>query len=295
VTRDLIQIEEHLDSVSSLEPLMRAIRSVAEVAYRRADERSGTLDIYEAHISHMLQGATRELSDSERARLLGEGAGQQIGVLLVGSERGLCGPFNEQALDTFERTLDRIEDGGQHAVPLVLGSKASRILAQRGFEPTFSRSLPSFNVPPYVRVEELALELLGLLAEDHLDELRVVHHRPAKGFEYETVERGLWPIESDAADGDVPRIPVHASEDLEAFVRHLVTERFLVDLYDAVLHSSASEQLARIRTMRLAVDHVQDRTDDLRRELQRARRHAETQALLQVISGFEAMEGPPDS
>jgi F0F1-type ATP synthase gamma subunit len=146
-----------------------------------------------------------------------------------------------------------------------------------------------------VRVEELALEILDLLAGDRLDGLCVVHHRPAKGFEYETVERGLWPIESDAADGDVPRIPVHASEDLEAFVRHLVTERFLVDLYDAVLHSSASEQLARIRTMRLAVDHVQDRTDDLRRELQRARRHAETQALLQVISGFEVMEGPPDS
>lgn len=288
MSREPIQIEEHLDSVSGLEPLMRAIRSVAEVAYRRADERSETLDVYEAHISRMLRGATKELSDSERARLLGEGAGHRIGVLLVGSERGLCGPFNEQALDTVHRTLDGIEEEGRQAVPLVLGSKASRVLSQRGFEPTFSRSLPSFNVPPYVRVEEFALELLDLLAGDHLDGLRVVYHRPARGFEYETVETDLWPVEPGVADRDVPRVPVHTSENLEAFVRHLVTERFLVDLYDAVLHSSASEQLARIRTMRLAVDNVQDREDDLRRELQRARRHAETQALLQVLSGFEA-------
>ena len=294
MTREPIQIEDHLDAVSSLEPLMRAIRSVAEVAYRRADERSETLDIYEAHISRMLRGATRELSVPERARLLGEGTGQRIGVLLVGSERGLCGPFNEQALDTFQRTLDRIEDEGREASPLVLGSKASHVLSQRGFEPTVSRSLPSFNVPPYVRVEELALDLLDLLAGDRLDGLRVVYHRPAQGFEYETVEKDLWPIEPGATDGDLPSVPVHASEDLEAFVRHLVTERFLVDLYDAVLHSSASEQLARIRTMRLAVDHVQDREDDLRRELQRARRHVETQALLQVISGFEAMEETSD-
>jgi F-type H+-transporting ATPase subunit gamma len=294
VSREPIQIEEHLDSVSGLEPLMRAIRSVAEVAYRRADERSETLDIYEAHISRMLRSAMRELSSPERARLLGEEAGQQIGVLLVGSERGLCGPFNEQALDTFHRTLDQIEEEGGHALPMVLGSKASRVLSQRGFEPTFSRSLPSFNVPPYVRVEELALDLLDLLAGDHLDGLRVVYHRPAKGFEYETVEKTLWPIELGAADREAPRVPVHTSEDLEAFVRHLVTERFLVDLYDAVLHSSASEQLARIRTMRLAVDNVQDREDDLRRELQRARRHTETQALLQVISGFEAAEETSD-
>ena len=288
MSREPIQIEEHLDAVSGLEPLMRAIRSVAEVAYRRADERSETLEIYETHITALLRSATRELSAPEREQLLGEGAGQRIGVLLVGSERGLCGPFNEQALDTFQRTLDRIEEEGRQAVPLVLGSKASRVLSQRGFESTFSRSLPSFNVPPYVRVEELALDLLDLLAGDRLDGLRVVHHRPAQGFEYETVEKALWPIEPDAADRDVPRVPVHASEDLEAFVQHLVTERFLVDLYEAVLHSSASEQLARIRTMRLAVDNVQDREDDLHRELQRARRHAETQALLQVLSGFEA-------
>jgi len=294
VSREPIQIEDHLDAVSGLEPLIRAIRSVAEVAYRRADERSEPLDVYGAHISRMLRGATRELSAPERARLLGEGAGQRIGVLLVGSERGLCGPFNEQALDTFQRTLDRVADEGRHAVPLVLGSKASRVLSQRGFEPTFSRSLPSFNVPPYVRVEELALELLELLTGDHLDGLCVVHHRPAKGFEYETVEKDLWPIEPGAAGRDAPRVPVHASEDLEAFVRHLVTERFLVELYEAVLHSSASEQLARIRTMRVAVDHVQNRTDDLRRELQWARRHAETQALLQVISGFDAMEETSD-
>jgi F-type H+-transporting ATPase subunit gamma len=252
------------------------------------------LDTYEAHISRMLRGATKELSNSERARLLGEGAGQRIGVLLVGSERGLCGPFNEQALDTFQRTLDGIEDDGRQGVPLVLGSKASRVLSQRGVEPTFSRPLPSFNVPPYVRVEELALKLLDLLAGDQLDGLRVVHQRPAQGFEYETVEKDLWPIEPSTTDMDVPRVPVHASEDLESFVRHLVTEHFLVDLYDAVLHSSASEQLARIRTMRLAVDNVQDREDDLRRELQRARRHAETQALLQVISGFEATEETTD-
>ncbi|MDG5775237.1 F0F1 ATP synthase subunit gamma [Haloarculaceae archaeon H-GB2-1] len=135
---------------------------------------------------------------------------------------------------------------------------------------------------------------MDLLAGDHLDGLRVVHHRPAHGFEYETVEKALWPIEPDAADEDVPRVPVHSSEDQEAFVRHLVTERFLVDLYDAVLHSSASEQLARICTMRLAVDNVQDREGDLRQELQRTRRHAETQALLQVISGFEAREESSD-
>lgn len=290
MTREPIQIENQLDSVSGLEPLMRAIRSVAEVAYRRADERTGALDIYEAHIERMLRGATRKLSNSERERLLGDGAGQRIGVLLVGSERGLCGPFNEQALDTFQRTLGRIEDDGRHPMPLVLGSKASRVLSQRGFEPAFSRSLPSFNVPPYVRVEELALDLLDLLAGDHLDGLCVVHHRPAQGFEYETIEKDLWPIKPGTADEDVRPIPVHASEDLEAFVRHLVTEHFLVDLYDAVLHSSVSEQLARIRTMRLAVDTVQDREGDLRRELQLVRRHAETQALLQVIRGFETTE-----
>lgn len=294
MSRDPVQIEEHLDAVSGLEPLVRALRSVSEVAYRRADERSETLGVYEAHVSQMLRDATSGLPESERARLLGEGAGRRIGVLLVGSERGLCGPFNERALDTVQRTLGRIEDDGRRPVPLVLGSKASRVLERRGFEPAFGRSLPSFDVPPYVRVEELALDLLDLLAGDRLDGLQVVHHRPARGFEYETVERELWPIDPGGADGGAPGVPVHASEDPKSFVRHLVTERFLVDLYDAVLGSSASEQLARIRTMRLAVDHVQDREDELRRELQWARRHVETQALLQVLSGFEATDGTTD-
>ena len=84
---------------------------------------------------------------------------------------------------------------------------------------------------------------------------------------------------------------VKPATDVPALVTHLLTEHLLIGLYRAVIESVISEQLARIYTMRLAVEHAEKLLETLTLDYNLARRHAETNSLLEIVTGYEATLG----
>ena len=100
------------------------------------------------------------------------------------------------------------------------------------------------------------------------------------------------------SDHDLPaaprathRVSIKPAGDAAALLTHLLTERVLVGLYQAVIESAASEQLARMYTMRLAAENARRLVDRLTLEYNLARRNAITAAVLEVAAGYEATAG----
>jgi len=87
------------------------------------------------------------------------------------------------------------------------------------------------------------------------------------------------------------RARIKPTGDAAALLTHLLTERVLVGLYQAVIDSAVSEQLARMYTMRLAAENARRLVDRLTLEYNMARRNAITAALLEVAAGYAATPG----
>jgi F-type H+-transporting ATPase subunit gamma len=153
----------------------------------------------------------------------------------------------------------------------------------------YRHSLPSLSIPAYVDVQEIALDLLGFVENGVFGRLIVVHNAPVQRFQYAPTTRILIPPDVGDSAAARQRVVLKPATDAPMLVTHLLTEYLLVGLYQAVLESAMSEQLARIYTMRLAAENARKLLDRLTLAYNLARRNAITASLLEIVSAYEMM------
>lgn len=124
--------------------------------------------------------------------------------------------------------------------------------------------------PSYGAIEAIALDLLDLIAGGAFKQLWVIYNAPVRRFQYTFVARRLLPL--DMAPGGPRPARVKPARQTRLILTHLLSDELLVGLYQTVLDSGISEQLARMHTMRLATDSCERLVDQLTSEFNAARR-----------------------
>ena len=290
---DLEALEARRRAISALVPLLEGLRSVAELVFRRNARLVAPGSAYTEQVQGLLGQLVASLPPEARAGFpVGSGAGP-LGLLIISAERGLCGAFNERLVGPAVEIVRQEAQRGTDVKLFCWGSRGKRLLEGAGQIVAYSARLPSFTLATYVEVEQLALELLDLMDRWALKRLSVLHNSPTRGFQYEITLRQLLPLAVTASPPPRPRVEVKPAPDLPALLTHLLTEYVLVGLYRAEIESAISEQLARIATMRMAVENARRLVDNLTLQYNLTRQHAVTQSLLEIIAGYEAA-GSPD-
>jgi len=202
----------------------------------------------------------------------------------------LCGPFNDRLVTQGLQRLRSLTEQNQAIRILCLGSRGKRLLEAAGHSLLYVKPLPSLAIPSYVEIEGVALDLLELVEQKKFGRLVVVHNAPVQRFQYGVTLRDLLPLAIAAPQRQhkPKRIAVKPARDAPTLVTHLLTEYLLVELYQAVIESAISEQLARMYTMRLATENANKLLEKLTLEYNLARSQAVTQELLEIVAGYDA-------
>jgi F-type H+-transporting ATPase subunit gamma len=280
-------LEAHRRGVARLVPILDAVRSIAELAWRRAERGFGPLEAYAAHVDAAFARAISGLTREERAALAPRD-GLPVGLLLVTSERGLCGAFNERLVEHGRAHARALTGAGESVRYLCLGSRGGRLLRTAGLPLLYTKALASLSMPAYVDIQQIALDLLALADGKAFGRLVVIHNAPTRRFQYAPRVRPLLPPPLPAAGSPPVSTVVIPPGDAPDLVTHLMTEQVLVDLFRTVIESTISEQLARVYTMRLAADNARRLVDELTAQCNLMRRNAITDSLLEIVAGYEA-------
>jgi F-type H+-transporting ATPase subunit gamma len=286
---DLEALAAHQHVIERLIPLLEAIRSVAEIAWRRADQGYRPLLRYSAALRAALEQSITALEPEQRQALLESWTdGRPVGLLFVASERGLCGAFNEHLVTQGLQHLRTLAATGATIRLLCLGSRGRRLLEAAGHTLLYHQPLPSLAVPTYLDIENIALDLLDLAEQRAFGRLIVVSNAPVRRFQFGVSIRPLLPPDITVPKRPQQRLQVKPAGDAPVLMTHLLTEHLLVELYRAVRESAISEQLARVQAMRLAGENARKLFDELTLEYHLAQSHAVTTALLEIVAGYEA-------
>ena len=280
-------LEAHRRGVARLVPILDAVRSIAELAWRHAERGFRPLDAYAERLRASFERLVSTLTREERAALIG-GDHLPVGLLFVSSERGLCGAFNERLVEYGLARARALTERGEAVRYLCLGSRSHRLLEAAGVTLLYRKALASLSVPAYVDIQEVALDLLGLVDRKAFGRLVVIHNAPTRRFQYAPTLRPLLPPELPTVSGPPASASVMPAGDTPVLLTHLMTEQVLVGLFRSVMESVISEQLARIYTMRLAADNARRLVDDLTTQCNLARRNAITNSLLEIVAGYDA-------
>ncbi len=287
--QDLASLDAHRRSIQSLVPLLEAIRSVAEIGWRRAEQARTPLGNYTDRLIAMMKAVSAVIDPAEHWFLRGSGTTDgPMALLLVTAERGLCGRFNHHLVNTGLQHAERLREQGHRVELLCLGTRGQRLLEEAGESVLFFRPMPSLGVPDYIDVEEMALEMLDLVEQGQFIGLNVVFNQPVRQFNYDAIFESLMPPQIGSDEIRPSQVTIKPSDDGINLLSHLLAEYMLVGLYRVIMESVASEQLARIHTMRLAVDNANDLLEDLTAEYRQAQHQATTNALIETLAGFRA-------
>jgi len=303
-------IRKRIVSVKSTQKITRAMKLVAGARLNRAQQRIVAMRPFANGIAQILQDIGRNIAEAAGPEavalqsrdvhpLLARREPNRILLVVLTSDRGLCGSFNSNICKAAMRAWKREEAAGKTVQFAIIGRKGRDFFTRRNapillYWENIWGDLTLSNIRPGVR-----RVLAPFLRQEH-DAIRIIYNEFRNAAVQQVVEQSLLPIEYQASDDEATEdarqsrfwrspslyiIEPNVTEVADALVPAYVEVSILRALYD----SMASELGARMTAMDAATKNASDMITRLSLEYNRARQAAITTELMEVIGGAEAL------
>ena len=285
---NLKDIRKRIESVKSTAKITRAMKLVAAAKLRRAQENIEKARPYAVKL-HELISELALRADEEDHPLLSVREPRNVMLLVLTSDRGLCGGFNTNILKALLKW--RIEHDGQYDNVLI------SVVGKKGRDYLKFRNIPIHKYYPGLDVNTAlsrAKEITDGIVEDflgeNLDSIYLFYNEFKSAMSQRIVSEQLLPIkpleleEDQGANIDFVYEP--SKEELLETIMPMYVE---VEVYRSTLESTASEFGARMTAMENATNNARDMISALTLEYNKARQASITKDLLDIVGGAEAL------
>jgi F-type H+-transporting ATPase subunit gamma len=226
---------------------------------------------------------------------------------VIGSERGLCGRFNVAVAEQVDDYLTRESSKASSVELMVLGSRATRVLQRRGYEPIETETLSMTALPPLSLAFDLTHRWLTAYEARELDGVDVIYNAYRGTGAYEPTVMPLIPPElpkgeAPRAQGSAERAtynqetetvgqpggtwpPPIIDTDPASLYATVIEQGIAVQLYEVMLDSSAAEHSTRFQLMESATQNADRLIEELTLVIQTARHHEITQEMQELATG----------
>jgi F-type H+-transporting ATPase subunit gamma len=219
-------------------------------------------------------------------------AAAPIGAVIVGSDQGLVGRFNEVLMEFAVSKLASLP--GKLTRVWAVGERLHGLAIDAGFDAPLLLAVPHSVDAIAALIDRLLIQIAAAVDRGEVVEVYVFHNRPQSAAVYEPSGRRLLPLdavwqEGLAAQAWPDRRQPEVIDGAESALPALIREYLFVLLFQACAESLASENASRLAAMQRAEQNIGDILDDLRRIYHRTRQASIDEELFEVVSGYEAM------
>tara|TARA_R110002072_G_scaffold299632_1_gene475504 strand:+ start:86036 stop:86920 length:885 start_codon:yes stop_codon:yes gene_type:complete len=288
-------IVKRLKAVKNIRKITRTMELIATARFKKAMDRATEAASYTKKISEIVADLSKaDLSFSHP--LLTQPEEQTKNVLLVmTSNRGLCGGYNSAVLRHVTSRLKEARSSGEELTIEVVGKRGMSYLKFQEME--YSKAYTNFeDKPRYDEVEEIADRYIDGFVSGNIHRLDVAYTR------FETVSRQTAVLETLLPVGSIGDDDENTSEEAgqgidyeflpspEDILEEIVPAAFKARLFKCFLDSAVSEQIARMVAMKGATENAGDMISTLSMQYNRARQSQITSELSEIIGGAAALD-----
>ncbi len=280
-TQDL---RRRIRSIKSTQQLTRAMKTVSAAKLKRAQDRIVRARPYAYQMLSVLRSLAAR-SNPERHPLLRERPQAHVGLLVVTSDRGLCGSFNANICRTALQFARRLEAG--RLTVLAVGRKGRAFFRRRGF--TMGREwLDVTRAVDYPLAQDIAGYLVERYSDLALDAVYVAYNEFKSAIQQRPIVERLLPIEKMDLEPQEREDYIY-EPDPQTLFDILLPRHVEVQVYRVLLESAAAEHAARMAAMDAATRNAEDLVERLTLYMNRVRQAAITTEIIEVVSGAEAL------
>lgn len=308
-------IRKQIQSVKSTQKITRAMKMVAGARLNRAQQRITELRPYAKKTQEVLAEITREplkpvLDDAPPPAPAGEDEGtgwedspahpllvqrpeKKILLVVLTSDRGLCGAFNTNINKRAEREWKGRTEEGQSVQMLLIGRKGRDYMNRRG-APVLEYLPGVWDKLDYEKAKDVGEKILAPFNKKEVDAIYLVYNEFKNAISQTVVVERLIPVAQPSGEdrlSDTGRTMDFIFEpDKAALLERLVPMYVDISILRALYESQASELGARMTAMESATKKASEKIQSLTLQYNKARQAAITKELMEIIGGSEALK-----
>ena len=296
----LRELRGRIRSAGSIKKITKAQELIATSRIGRAQARLHSARPYASQITRTLTTLADEAA-LDHPLLVERPEPERAGVLVVSSDRGLCGAYNSSIFRHAEELFSLLREDGKTPVLYTVGRKAMNYYKFRNWDITGSWTGFS-EQPKYENAAEIATTLLDafmLGAGDEgesesdatgVDELHIIYTEFKTMLSQTAVAHRIAPMVVEyVGDGPELRTLYSFEPDATTLFDSLLPRYLTTRVYAAMLESAASELASRQRAMKSATDNADDLIKALTLEANRERQAQITQEISEIVGGANAL------
>jgi F-type H+-transporting ATPase subunit gamma len=285
---NLKSIKKRIVSVKNTRQITKAMKMVSAAKLRRAQENVVAARPYAGKLAEVLERLART-QESDASPLMVKRDGARALLVVVTSDRGLCGGFNANLSKAAERFIKERSGDFKEMSLMTIGRKGYEFLRNRHTVRKHHGNI--FSTLSYQTAALIAAELVeGYLAEEY-DEVYVIYNAFKSVMTQDITLEQLLPVTPKAGAEDEVGTEYIYEPSKAALLDELLPKHIEVQVFKALLESLASEHGARMTAMDSASKNATEMIGKLTLIYNRARQAAITTELMEIISGSESIKG----
>ncbi|QJT10782.1 F0F1 ATP synthase subunit gamma [Oceanidesulfovibrio marinus] len=289
-------LQRRIEGTEDLGSVVRTMKSLAAVSIRQYDEAARSLAQYEAAVRMGLGFVLRDwpFPPVEKAT-----AAKPL-ALLIGSDQGMCGKLNEEVHEVGRTSIEAMADDPSKRIYIVMGERMAAQFIDTADQPEKIFTLPSSVGGIGGAVSQVLSTVNEIREQRNITAFHVFHAQQGAQQATEPRHAMLWPIrqalleemrerQRERRDSKSRSLPYY-SMDRGALFSELVGHFLFGSLFRALAASLAAENAARLAAMQGAEKNIDNQLDELRALYRQRRQMNITEELLDIVSGFTALE-----
>jgi len=288
---DLQVLKKKHDTAEDLLSVVKTMKALASVNIREYERIQESLKEYNRAVLLAFRGLLRNLPPGKDQR---QGPGP-TGILVFGSDQGLCGQFNDRIAEHTLNTIKSHEISSQDVLILCVGQRIHTRLLSEGLpiQDLIPVPLSPDGMPP--TVQEIITTIDQWNSRYRIGQVLLEYNHHISGASYEPRMLRLLPLDRQWLESltgkpwptrNLPVFRMEAETLFSALVRHHLN----ISIFNAFTESLASENAARLSSMQGAEKNIKERLGELKNQYNQERQVSITEELLDIISGFNALE-----
>ena len=291
----LKDLRNRIDSVKSTKKITQAMKMVAASKLKKAQSLAEKGRSYSFGLDSIVKGLVNS-SESIEHPLLENNVGDKNSslIIVVSSDRGLCGGLNSNIVKAVKKKIDELEEKKISASLVCVGKKGYDLLSGL-YEKMFNFEVKQINIGEidYKSTEEVGKKILNSFYKNDFQECCLFYNYFNSVISQEVKVEKLIPYskssrtDTENQNNIDPYFDYEPNE--EEVLSKILPKNFIVQIYKAILESRASEQGARMTAMDNATRNAGEMIDNLSLKYNRQRQAIITKELIEIISGAEAL------
>ena len=288
---NLKEIRVRIASVQSTQKITSAMKLVSAAKLRRAQNAIIGLRPYSNKLNEILSNLSSSLENSAEMPLLKARNIEKVVLVVISSNRGLCGGFNSNIVKEVIRVVENryAKQNQEGKLQLIcLGKKAAEQLSKK--YNVISVNEEVIETSQFTVISDLAEKLMKQYINREVDKVEVIYNRFQNAATQYVQSENYLPVENLAAQKEnATNIDYIFEPSREELVSELIPKILKLQLYKTLIDSIASEHGARMTSMAKATDNATEILKELKLKYNNARQAAITNELNEIVSGANAM------